>query len=207
MLLGITLAFLVAALATGGFLFAGFSKVINAIPTPADFAAAMSPEPYVEITPAVITGVREMAELTTVEMTEYTIVEKGTDEGWLQWARGDSVRLMAIADIGAGVDLSGISASAFSVDDSGVVEVTLPHAEIHYVAVDNQATQILDREKGLFTKGDTQLETEARQIAETVLVESALEKGILADSERNARVALTNLLTSLGYTEVIVSFQ
>ncbi len=200
-------AFVAIVLGAGGFLYAGLSRVVDAIPTVDDFAAAVAPEPFLEISPAVVTSVQEMAQLTTVEMTEFTIVEKGTDQGWLQWARGDTVRIMAVADIGAGVDLAGISASNFSVSDLGVVEVSVPKAEIHYIAVDNEATQILQRDKGLFTKGDPRLESEAREIAQTVLVDSALQSGILTQAETNARVALTNLLKGLGYTDVIVTFR
>jgi hypothetical protein len=205
-LLTIAAVFLTAALAGGGLLYAGVSRIADAIPTPQDFAAAMAPKPFLAISPAVVRSVQEMAELTTVEMTEFTIVEKGTDQGWLQWARGDTVRLMAVANIGAGVDLAALGAEDFSVLDTGIVEVTLPHAEILYVAVDNEATQILERDKGLFTKGDPQLETEARQIADTVLTDAALGAGILAEAEQNAGTALTNLLLGLGYTDVIVTF-
>lgn len=112
-------AFVAVVLGAGGFLYAGLSRVVDAIPTVDDFAAAVAPEPFLEISPAVVTSVQEMAQLTTVEMTEFTIVEKGTDQGWLQWARGDTVRLMAVADIGAGVDLAKVSTSDFSVSEQG----------------------------------------------------------------------------------------
>ena len=199
-------AFVAVVLGAGGFLYAGLSRVVDAIPTVDDFAAAVAPEPFLQVSPAIVTSVQEMAQLTTVEMTEYTIVEKGTDQGWLQWARGDTVRLMAVADIGAGVDLANIGIDDFSVSETGVVEVTVPKAEIHYIAVDHEATQILEREKGIFTKGDPQLESEAREIAETVLVDSALQSGILTQAEANTRLALKNLLTGIGYTEVVVTF-
>ena len=199
-------AFVAVVLGAGGFLYAGLSRVVDAIPTVDDFAAAVAPEPFLEISPAVVTSVQEMAQLTTGEMTEFTMVEKGTDQGWLQWARGDTVRLMAVADIGAGVDLAKVSTSDFSVSEQGGVELMVPKAEIHYIAVDHEATQILERDKGLFTKGDPQLESEAREIAETVLVDSALQSGILAEAETSTRIALTNLLKGLGYTEVVVTF-
>ena len=205
--LAVVAASLVAiVVAAGGFLYAGLGRVVDAIPTVDDFAAAVAPEPFLEVSPAIVTSVQQMAQLTTVETTEYTIVEKGTDQGWLQWARGDTVRLMAVAEIGAGVDLAAIGMSDFSVSEQGVVEVRAPNAEIHYIAVDHEATQILEREKGLLTKGDPQLESEAREIAETVLVDSALQSGIMAEAETSARIALTNLLTGLGFSEVIVTF-
>ncbi len=166
----------------------------------------MEPEPYEEIGPVVVTSIRDLANLTTVEVVEYTIVEKGTDSSWLDWARGDSLRLFAVANIGAGVDLSQVTIRDVSVDQSGVVEITIPAAEIQYVAVDNDATQILERDVGLLTKGDPRLETDARQVAEEVLVQSALESGILDKAEDNARNVLTDFLLSLGYQDVVVDF-
>lgn len=184
----------------------GIRSIISAIPTPSDLAEALEPEPYEEIGPVVVTSIRDLATLTTVEVVEYTIVEKGTDSSWLDWARGDSLRLFAVANIGAGVDLSQVTIRDVSVDQSGVVEITIPAAEIQYVAVDNDATQILERDVGLLTKGDPRLETDARQVAEEVLVQSALESGILDKAEDNARNVLTDFLLSLGYQDVVVEF-
>ena len=178
----------------------------DAVPTPADIAAVFEPEPYEEIGPVVISSIRDMSNLTTVETVQYTIVDKGTDRGWLEWARGDSLQLFAVAKIGAGIDLSQITVRNVSLDDQGVVEITVPPAEIQYVSVDNEATQILDRETGLFTKGDPRLETDARQVAEEVLVQAALDDGVLADAEANARQVLTTFLLGLGYRDVVVDF-
>jgi len=181
-------------------------NVIDAVPTPGDLAAVFEPEPFEEIGPVVISSIRDMSNLTTVETVQYTIVDKGTDQGWLEWARGDSLQLFAVARIGAGIDMSGISVRNVSLDDQGVVEITVPAAEIQYVSVDNEATQILDRETGLFTKGDPRLETDARQVAEEVLVQAAVDEGVLADAEDNARQILTDFLLGLGYRDVVVEF-
>lgn len=180
--------------------------LVDAVPTPGDLAAVFEPEPYEEIGPVVISSIRDMSNLTTVETVQYTIVDKGTDQGWLEWARGDSLQLFAVARIGAGIDMSGISVQNVSMDDQGVVEITVPAAEIQYVSVDNEATQILDRETGLFTKGDPRLETDARQVAEEVLVQAAVDDGVLTDAEANARQVLTDFLLGLGYRDVVVEF-
>lgn len=185
----------------------GVRGLVDAVPTPSDLAAVFEPEPYEEIGPVVISSIRDLANLTTIEVVEYTIVEKGTDEGWLAWARGDSLQLFAVAKIGAGVDLNQVTVRDVSLGDDGVVEMTLPSAAIQYVAVDNDATQILDRSTGLLTKGDPQLETEARRVAEEVLVAGALEDGLLAEAEANAKEVLTDFMLSLGYRDVVVEFE
>ena len=133
------------------------------------------------------------------------IVEKGTQSGILNWATGDSLTLLAVARIGAGVDLSTLDSDSFDVNqETGVVTVFLPEAEIQYIAVDNEATQVLDRSTGLFTKGDPRLETDARQVAEGALLDQALATGIIDDATDNAIEVLTNFLLGLGYTDVRV---
>jgi Protein of unknown function (DUF4230) len=180
-----------------------FRSLVDRIPTPDDVAAALAPEPFENVGPTVVQSIRSLADLTTVEYVEYTVIEKGTDSGILAWARGDSLTLLAVARIGAGVDLSAITADSFDVDSAtGVVTVRLPSPEIQYIAVDNGATQVIDRTTGLFTKGDPRLETDARQVAETVLLQQAESAGILQEAEENAVSALTNFLLGLGYTQV-----
>ena len=192
--------------AIGIWIVSSLRDLADAVPTPSDIAAVFEPEPYEEIGPVVISSIRDLANLTTIEVVEYTIVEKGTDRGWLEWARGDSVQLFAVARIGAGVDLSQVTVRDVTLAEDGVVELTLPSAQIQYVAVDNDATQILDRETGLFTKGDPELESEARQVADEVLVQGALDDGLLADAEANAREVISDFLLGLGYRDVIVEF-
>lgn len=177
--------------------------VIARIPTVDDVTAALAPEPFENIGPTVVRSIRSLANLTTVEYVEYTIVEKGTRSGILNWATGDSLTLLAVARIGAGVDLSALDSESFRVNqETGVVSVSIPSAEIQYVAVDNDATQVLDRSTGIFTKGDPRLETDARQVAEDVLVTQAQESGIIEAAEENAAEVLTNFLLGLGYTDV-----
>lgn len=159
---------------------------------------------YTQVGPTVVDSVRDVAKLTTVEMVEYTTVEKGNDFGWLNWARGDRIFLFAVARIGAGVDMDRVTTDNFEVnEDSGRVTVTLPEPEIIFVEVDSEATQVYDRDTGLFTKGDAQLESDARAVAEQVLVNAALEHGILEKAQDNAEITIGNFLRGVGYTEVV----
>lgn len=198
---------LVTVLALGAVVVWGIRSLVAAVPTPSDIREALAPTPFEEIGPVVVRSVRDLANLTTVEQIQYTIVDKGTDEGLLAWARGDRIQLFAVARIGAGVDLGKVSIRSFRLAEDGVVEVVVPPAEIQYVAVDNQATQILDRDTGLFTRGDPRLESDARRVAEQVLRQAAIDAGILETAEENARRVITNFLLGLGYRDVIVEFE
>ncbi len=161
-------------------------------------------EPYTQVGPTVVESVRDVAKLTTVEMVEYTTVEKGNDYGWLNWARGDRIFLFAVARIGAGVDMEQVTTLNFDVnEESGQVTVQLPAPEIMFIEVDSEATQVYDRDTGLFTRGDSQLESDARQVAEEVLLNAAIEHGILNRARTNAKAVISSLLEGVGYTEVI----
>jgi hypothetical protein len=203
----VPVAILVLVIGLGLLTFWGVRAVISAIPTPGDIANVFEPEPYEEIGPVTITAIRDLAQLTTVETVQYTMVEKGTDEGWLAWARGDSLRMFAVARIGAGVDLSQLTVRDVTVDAEGVVDLQLPAAAIQYVDPDEDATQVLERDVGIFTSGDPGLESDVRRIADEVLVDNAIEEGILEKAEDNARSVLTDFLLSVGYSDVVVEFE
>jgi hypothetical protein len=155
--------------------------------------------------PTVIHSVRELSDLVTVELVEYTTIERGRDAGILNFARGDRVFLFAVARVGAGVDLSQISEDAVAVDrETGSVRIELPEPRVLYVALDSEATRVFDRNTGIFTKGDKDLESEARLAAEDVLREQAYRSGILERATENAKRTLTAFLAGLGFTEITV---
>ncbi len=166
----------------------------------------ITPEtPIEKVGPVAIESIRNLSELTTVQAVAYTTVEKGTDRGWLDWAAGDSISMFAVAEIGAGVDLSKVQSGDVEADlVAGSIRIELPPAAITYVAVDNEATHVYNRDTGLFTRGDPNLERSARLAAEEVIVTETIENGLLTDAENSAINVLTEFLTALGYTDVEV---
>lgn len=160
---------------------------------------------YTENSEVLIESIRELATLTSVEVVEYTTIEKGNDRGWLNWAVGDRVFMFAVAKIGAGVDLQKLSSQDAEVDfENRSITITLPPAEITYISLDSQATQVYNRDTGVFTSGDPRLEADARAAAETILRDGALDQGILQTAELETRRAIRNFLTSLGFQQVRV---
>lgn len=152
-----------------------------------------------------VESIRNLAELTTVEFVEYTTVEKGRDDGILNWATGDRIEMFAVAQIGAGVDLAALQdADVFADPSTGRAIIRIPEADITYVDVDNERTSVYNRETGIFTKGDPDLERAARITAEEELVSQARDNGILDQAEDRAETILEELLSNLGYTSVSV---
>ena len=160
-------------------------------------------KPYTNIGQTVVQSVRDLSQLTTVEQVQYTTVDRGKSGGLLGFLRSDRVFLFAVARIGAGVDISKLEQGDFQVDkEHRKVRLTIPAPAIQYVAMDNDATQVYDRDTGLFTKGDKDLESQARQAAEGELRQKALTSGILDRAHANAVRTLTAFLHSLGYDQV-----
>jgi hypothetical protein len=102
----------------------------------------------------------------------------------------------------AGVDLQKLDPEDLEIR-RGVLYVDLPDAEIFVVAIDNEQSYVYDRETGLFTHGEIDLESEARRAAEEEIEKSALEDGILDLAAQNAESFLDRLFRDLGYNEVI----
>jgi hypothetical protein len=114
--------------------------------------------------------------------------------------------LIAQGEVIAGFDLAELGPEDVVVSTDGVTAtVTLPPAQILVSRLDNNKTQVYDRDTGVLSKGDPNLESEARRVAEGRIVELACESGILkravADGERN----IENLVRALGPDVVIVN--
>ena len=153
-----------------------------------------------------VESVRGLSELTTVEMIEYTTIEKGDDRGWLNWARGDRLTMFVVATVSAGVDLSKVEDQNLIVDrETGTVTLILPPAEITHLEVDNTKSHVYDRDTGIFRTSDKDLERTARLAAEQILRDQALEEGILQMAEDRATEVFTDILESLGYLDISVT--
>jgi len=82
--------------------------------------------------------------------------------------------------------------------------VIVPAAEVFVATLDNEKSYVYDRETGLLTHGDVNLETLARQAAETEIEKAAREDGIIKLAQDNAAAFLERLLKSLGFKEVVI---
>ncbi|TFG50117.1 MAG: DUF4230 domain-containing protein [Anaerolineales bacterium] len=115
---------------------------------------------------------------------------------------GDRLIFVAHGEIIAGIDLGKLEPEKLEVRD-GILYVQLPEAEIFVVAIDNEKSYVYDRETGLLTQGEVNLESEARRAAEIEIEKSALEDGILELASQNAESYLDRLFRDLGFPEVI----
>jgi len=166
-------------------------------------SVVMHPTPTILPDPVTIVHeIRSLARLETIKFSLEKIITAETRQGVFEWLVGDRLIFVAHGEVIAGIDLNKLEPDDLVVKDA-VLYVTLPEAEIFITALDNEQSYVYDRDTGLFTHGEVNLETEARQAAEREIEKSALEDGILELAQQNAISFLDRLFRDLGYPEVI----
>jgi hypothetical protein len=148
---------------------------------------------------AIVTRVGELNRLETAEMRVMHVSQIRQSYGIIpDMLAGDSLTLMAVGEVIAGVDLSRLTpADVREEGESGVV-IRLPRAEVLVTRLDNEETKVLDRSTGAFRRADIGLEGRARVFAENGIREEALQKGILDLASTNAEKRIAELARALG---------
>lgn len=155
--------------------------------------------------PAVITQMRELGRLESASYTVEKVLEGGVDQGndLLNLLLGDRLLFIAHGEVIAGVDLTELADKDVVVsDDRQSVTLRLPPARVLTQRLDNELSRVYDREQGLLTKGDPDLESRVRREAESAVLLAACEGGILAQAELNAQRQVQILLLAVEFREI-----
>jgi len=166
-------------------------------------AGVLNPTPTILPDPVtIINEVRSLARLETIQYSVEKIVTAEVGQEIFGPLFGDRLLFVAHGVVIAGIDLNKLEASDLNLQGS-VLMVKLPDAEIFITAVDNEKSYVYDRQTGLFTKGEQDLETLARQAAEEEIYQAALDDSILDQAAVNGEVYLSKLFGALGFDNVI----
>jgi hypothetical protein len=189
------------------------NAVRNATRGPADLSGGVAtqvqelfnPTPTIYPDPVtIVLQVRSLARLETAQYTIEKVITAETGQGALAPLFGDRLLFVAHGQVIAGVDLSRVRESDVRVSPDGRVTMILPAAEVFVATLDNDKSYVYDRQTGLLTHGDINLETQARQVAEAEIEKAALEDGILNLAQTNAEMFVERLLRSLRFSEVVI---
>lgn len=154
---------------------------------------------------AVVKEMKELGRLETAQFTIEKIIDAKTAGGRLQqFLFGDQVLLIAHGQVIAGFDLAELKESDVKVDGTHLV-LQLPAPMILVTAIDNQKTRVYDRRQGLLSKGDADLESEARQEAEIEIRKAACEAGILEQATENAQKQLSVMFSHFQFDSVTIN--
>jgi len=166
-------------------------------------ANVLHPTPTIIPDPiTIIHQVRSLARLETIQYSVEKVLVAESGQGPFGFLFGDRLLFIAHGMVIAGVDLEKLTPADLRVED-GVLYVKLPQAEVFIAALDNESSYIYDRDKGILTRGNEGLETEARRAAEQEILNAALEDGILEQAQVNAESYLLRLFLNLGFPDVI----
>jgi len=166
-------------------------------------SSLLNPTPTLIANPiTIIRDVRSLARLETIQYTVEKVITAEQGQGSLSVLFGDKLIFVAHGQVIAGVDLSKLGADDIEIKD-GILYLTLPKPEIFVSALDNDKSYVYDRQTGLLTKGDVNLESSARRLAENEIEKAAVDDGILNLARQNAENYLTRLLSDLGYPDVV----
>jgi hypothetical protein len=166
-------------------------------------AGLLHPTPTILPDPVTIVHeVRSLARLETIQYTIEKVITAEVNQGLFGPLFGDRLLFVAHGTVIAGVDLEKLAPEGLTIKDN-ILYVQLPPAEVFIATLDNQKSYVYDRDTGFLTKGDINLETAARQVAEDEIRKAAIEDGILAQAQINAQAYLVRLFMALGYPEVI----
>ncbi len=153
---------------------------------------------------AIIKQIETLSRFETTSFSVDKIIEVSTDYDKLrEFFFGDKLLLVAHGKVIAGLDLSTMKPENFSGSGDSIV-IKLPAPQILETILDNNSTRVYDRDRGLLTKGDLNLEATARQLAEGEIRQAACEGGILDEANRSAIQQLTILFKTAGFKEVTI---
>lgn len=153
---------------------------------------------------SIITQLHELSRYETASFTVEKIVDVGERTTPVQdFFFGDRLILVAHGRAIAGFDLSKITERDVLIKND-TITVVLPKPELLLVTLDNEKTQVYDRDTGVFTRPGLDLEREARLVAEDDIVQAACAADLLKTASDNAHSQLKVLLQSIGFSEVVI---
>jgi len=167
-------------------------------------AGLMHPTPTVIPDPATyIEEVRALARLETIQYSVEKVVTAEVGQGAFGTLFGDRLLFVGHGIVIAGIDLGKMNPQDLQLQGNSLY-VRLPEPEIFVTTLDNQKSYVYDRQTGVLTHGDINLEATARQAAEDEIKKAALEDGILDLARTNAETFIKGFFSNLGYDQVVI---
>ncbi|HXF83934.1 MAG TPA: DUF4230 domain-containing protein [Anaerolineales bacterium] len=166
-------------------------------------ASLLNPTPTIIPDPVTyINEIRALARLETIQYSVEKVITGQTGGGTFEALFGDKILFVGHGTVIAGIDMEKLRPEDLHFEN-GVLTVRLPPAEIFIATLDNDKSYVYDRDTGLLTKPDPNLETLVRQKAEEEILKAALEDGILEQAQINAEAYLLKFFAALGYPNTI----
>lgn len=166
-------------------------------------ANLLNPTPTIIPDPVTyINEIRALARLETIQYSVEKVITGQTGSGTFESLFGDKILFVGHGTVIAGIDMEKLQPEHMRFEN-GVLTVNLPPAEIFIATLDNEKSYVYNRDTGLLTNPDPNLETLVRQSAEQEILKAAIEDGILEQAQINAEAYLYKFFSALGFPNTI----
>ena len=164
--------------------------------------------------PVVLKSVRDLARYEGAAGNFQVIVDLEKDAAFLPTTIiGQRTLFVAVGSVNAYVDFSSLTRDAITVGaDRQAVDVRLPHAALDKPNLDHQHSYVFAQERGIvdrvrnFFDQAPNEQAELYRVAEQKIGDAATQSGLTARAEANARMMLQDLLHSLGFKQVTITY-
>jgi hypothetical protein len=164
--------------------------------------------------PVLLRSMRDLARYDAASGTFQVIVDLEKDTPFLPpTIVGQRTLFVAIGSVDAYVDFSGLGGDAVQVSgDRRSVQVRLPHAALDKPNLDHQRSYVFAQESGIvdraraFFDQSPNEQAELYQVAEKKIGDAAGQSGLTTRAEANARTMLQDMLQTLGYQQITVTY-
>lgn len=168
---------------------------------------APPPSPKVDVRSLVVQQVRNVSELTTAVFTMEAVVPASQDATFGGLVVGTTKLLyIAYGEVRAGVDLSQLKPEDVQVTDNGLY-LRLPPPQLLDSKIDVNRSTVYDYNRGVLNLGPDsapQLQKLAQQEALKKITAAACDNKLMQQASDRAKLAVTQLLTTSGHTQVTV---
>jgi len=143
-----------------------------------------------------VEAIQTLSELTTTQFNYANIVTRSTEmPGALQALYGDSLAMVAVVEIEAGIDFGAMDSEDLTFDnETNMITLTVPAPQLQDCAFNDAESYVVQRATGIFSAPLPNLDQEARQYALSILRAQAIEDGILIEAQERADELLTQFI-------------
>jgi hypothetical protein len=164
--------------------------------------------------PVLLQSVRDLSRYEAATGTFQVIVDLEKDAAFLPPAIvGQRTLFVAVGSVNAYVDFSRLGNDAVTVTaDRRGADIRLPHAALDKPNIDHQHSYVFAEQLGIVDRVRAFLDqapneqSELYQVAERKIAAAATQSGLQSRADTNARTMLRDMLRSLGYTQVTVTY-
>ncbi len=146
----------------------------------------------------VLERIQDMSLLTTTRFNYSSVVTSERQmPGLLGMLYGERQVMVAVGYVVAGVDMSKITANDVTLVGDRL-EIKIPPPVLQDCFLNDQASYVVSRDTGIFSRSAPNLDTEARRYAVQQFRNSALEGGILEEAQEQAAEVIKTFIMLLS---------